>query len=353
MNGNPQDAPDHFQSEVSVADETIAPVWDEFVRAHPAAYGYHQWAWTDIFRRSLKLTVYPLAAWRAGKLVGILPLVRQRLWPLSASLISLPFVNYAGVLAQDESAETMLLSAAVRLAHRSGATRIELRHAESHALSWSRREDKVSFVLDLSPGRESIWRSLPGPRRTQIRRAQKDGLQAEVGGGQLLEEFYRILSRKWRDHGTPVLPRDFYAAIMRRFPEDTRICLVRSHGRPAAASFLYRFGSRVEVPWVGALPEFSTSKPNILLYWTMIEQSYHLGARYFDFGRSSRTSGNYDFKKRWGGDEKSLPWSVWPPTRAGRPDAGLGASLVKSVWKHLPVGLATTLGRHVSPYLPL
>ena len=128
---------------------------------------------------------------------------------------------------------------------------------------------------------------------------------------------------------------------------------MRSSRRPVAASFLYRFGTRVENPWVGALAEFSSSRPNILLYWTMIEESCRWGARYFDFGRSSRDSGTYEFKKRWGGQEKSLPWSVWPAGVVGRPAAGYSADLVKLLWKRLPIGVANNMGPLISRFLPL
>ena len=340
-------------TDVHFADETLAPAWDKFVELQPGAYGYHRWAWGEIFQRDLKLKVYRLAAWREGDLVGILPLVRQRLWPLPARLISLPFVNYAGVLARDRDAEDALLEAAVQLARQLRVTHIELRNTEPQAVHWARREDKVRFVLDVSPGQEKLWASLPGPRRTQVRRAQKDGLLAEVGGEELLDEFYRILARKWRDHGTPILPAHFYAAIMRHFPAATRICLVRSGTQAVAAGFLYRFGARVENPWVAALPEFSASRANILLYWAMIQESCRWGAQSFDFGRSSGGGGPYEFKKRWDAQEQFLPWSVWSTSRSGRPDDGFGADLLKRLWKRLPVGVANHFGPHVSRHLPL
>jgi len=339
--------------EVRLAGQERSEEWDRFVRLEPGACGYHSWPWVRIVREAAGLEVYPLMALREGEIVGILPLARQRLWPLKAQLLSLPFVNYAGLLCADEEAENALLEAALRLAQERGAARIELRHTSPRASAWGRRVDRVRFVLDLPAKTEDLWRSLPGERRTQVRRAQKNGLVPQTGDADLLQDFYGIISRTWRDHGSPVLPRRFFAAVMGYHPSDTRICVVRSGDRVVAAGFLYRFGERVEVPWVGSLPEFSSSQPGVLLYWTMLQQGCEWGARVFDFGRSPKGSGTAVFKKRWGGVEEQLFWSVWPATSAEGGTSPLATSLVKNLWKRLPVGLATSLGARLSPNIPL
>jgi FemAB-related protein (PEP-CTERM system-associated) len=340
-------------AEVESLDEGSRAAWDRFVREQRAASGYQLWGWTDLIRDALKLEVHRLAALRDGELVGILPLVRQRLWPLGATLISLPFVNYAGLVATDAEAEARLLDAAVELAGRRGAGRIELRHTAPRAGGWGQRSDKVRFRIDTSTGEEAMWAALPGQRRTQIRRARKDGLVEIAGGAELLDDFYDVVALKWRDLGSPVLPRSFFAAVLERFPDDTRICLVRAGAVTAAAGMLYRFRDGAENPWVGSLDAFTKSRANVLLYWGMMVESHELGAASLDFGRSSRASGNYTFKSRWHAVEEELPWSVWPAAAVDGAESGPAAGLVKSVWKRLPLAVANRLGPWLSPNLPL
>ena len=289
-------------------------------------------------REALGLEAFPLAAQRDGQVVGVLPLVRQRPWPLPATLISLPFVSYAGVLCHDADAEAVLLDAAIELARRRGVARIELRHVRARAGAWGRREDKVRFTVETGGGEQAMWSALPGQRRTQVRRARKDGLSDSAGGEELLDEFYGVVSRKWRDLGSPVLPRRFFATVLRRFPQDSRICVVRAGERTAAAGLIHRFGGRVENPWVGSLPGFP--RANVLLYWAMMLESHRWGAERFDFGRSSRESGNYVFKSRWNAHEEALPWSVWPAGAAQGAERGAAAAALRSVWKRLPLVLA-------------
>ena len=338
---------------VRPAGPAEAEAWDRYVQSHPGAAGYHQWGWVRALRESMGLTVHALVAWRGSTIVGLLPLAHQHLWPLRPSLISLPFVNYGGLLASDVEAESALLDETVRLSRAAGADRVELRHHRPRAPAWARREDKARFVLDLSPGAERLWASLPGPRRTQTRRAQRDGLTAAVGGEALLDDFYRLVAREWWAHGSPILPRRFYATVLRTFPDDCRICLVSAGGRVVAAGFLYRFGTHVENPWLGTLPEGAASHATTLLSWSMIEECCRWGAAAFDFGRSTRGSGPYVYKQRWGAVEEVLPWSVWPESAAAAPDASRVAAIVKTLWRRLPIQLANHLGPPLARHLPL
>jgi FemAB-related protein (PEP-CTERM system-associated) len=327
--------------------------WDAYVRGRPDASGYQLSTWSDILAEVLRLDVHRLAAFRADEIVGILPLAHQKLWPLPATLISLPFVNYAGLLVDDAEAEDALLTSAVELAERLGVSRTELRHDAPRAAGWARREDKVRFVYDLSEGEEAMWSALPGQRRTQVRKAEKSGLTEHVGGAELFDEFYELVSRKWRDLGSPVLGRPLFQAVLDRFPGDTRICLIRSGEETAAAGFIFRFEGRAENPWVGSLDAYMKQQANTMLYWVMMKESARMGAGLFDFGRSSRESGNYTFKSRWNATEEELPWSIWPPTSVMGAESGGMAQRVKAVWKHLPLPIANLVGPYLSPNLPL
>ena len=69
-----------------------------------------------------------LAARHGGRVAGVLPLVffRSRLFGTFA--VSLPFVNYGGVLADDHAVAAALLDRGVAEAQRAGCSHLELRH---------------------------------------------------------------------------------------------------------------------------------------------------------------------------------------------------------------------------------
>ena len=83
--------------------------WDEFVASRPEASGYHVWRWRRVFESAFGHETRYLAAHEDGRIVGVLPLViiRSRLFGRCA--VSLPFVNYGGVCAEDDEVAACLV----------------------------------------------------------------------------------------------------------------------------------------------------------------------------------------------------------------------------------------------------
>jgi len=87
-----------------------------------------------------------------------------------------------------------------------------------------------------------------------------------------------------------------------------------------------------------------------VLYWAMLEDACRMGAAAFDFGRSTRDSGTYVFKKQWGCDEVPLVWEYLLPPGGSLPELRPDSSkyrLMVACWRKLPVGAARLIG----PYL--
>ncbi len=337
---------------VELASEPVARAWNRFAAAHADASGYHCWGWIERLRET-GVPVHPLVAWREEEIAGILPLARQRLWPLPATLLSLPFVNYGGLVARDEEAASALLDGARDLAQRLGAARIDLRHHTPRPCPWPVRDTKVRFVLEVGEAEEFLWRQIPPARRRTIRKAIRAGFEAEVGGAEWFEDFYRLVSRGWREHGSPILGRRFFRGVVEAFRDRVRIVRVRRAGRAVAAGLLYRHGDDwVENPWLATDPRAFRDGAGVLLYWHMMLEVQRWGARRFDMGRSSPGTGTYLFKQRWGASEQPLPYATWQ-IRGGRPEEERAAALLRSVWRRLPVWLANRLGPALARRIPL
>jgi CelD/BcsL family acetyltransferase involved in cellulose biosynthesis len=89
----------------------------------------------------------------------------------------------------------------------------------------------------------------------------------------------------------------------------------------------------------------------MLLYWDTIRAAAADGFGHFDFGRSTRDSGTYRFKRQWGAEERPLFWyrvSTGAGADTGAADAGSSAAApFTAVWRHLPLSVT----EHVGPYL--
>lgn len=340
--------------EVALATAADQTEWDQFVRARQSAgsvgraTGYHEWAWRDVFLRAFGHQSRYLMARAAGAVVGVLPLVDLKSWLFGRSLTSLPFVNYGGVVADNEDAARALVDAA----RSAGSRYVELRHVERQLPELPCREHKVSMWLQLEPG---LWDKLDRKVRNQVRKAEKSNLTVVRGGAELLAPFYSVFARNMRDLGTPVYSKRLFAEVLRVFPDRARIVLVRHGAEPVAAGFTYRTGSHLEVPWASSVRAYNHLCPNHLLYWHAIQTAFEEGVSTFDFGRSTPNEGTYRFKAQWGAVPVALHWEYALAHGAAVPDQSPKNPkfrLAIAAWKACPLWLANAAGPRIVRWIP-
>jgi len=333
-----------------------AVLWDQYVLSHPKTSGYHTLAWQKVVRSVFgHQTYYLMAKDAAGHPRGILPLVCTKSPMFGCFLTSVAYVNYGGVVADDSGARSALLDAAARIADEVGAAHIELRQDEPIDCTWSVRPHKVSMRLTLPANYETLLKAFPSKLRSQIKRAQKEGMEVRIGGTELLGDYYRVFARCMRDLGTPVYEMNFFRTILKTFPKEVRLCVVSLQKQPLAAGLLYGFRRSLEIPWAASDKRYSRLAPNMLLYSAILEYACREGYAEFDFGRSSVDSGTYRFKQQWGAQPKPLYWYYW--LAEGRDVPQLNPSNPKykaaiAVWQRLPLPVANLIGPHIVKYLP-
>lgn len=328
--------------------------WDAFAESVPGATLGHAAAWAAVFREAYGLEpVYLAARDETGALCGVLPLVRFRTLRGARELVSLPFLDAAGILATSERAEAALEEAALGEARQWRARALELRQWAPLATGPAPPPaGRVDLVLPLPAEEEALWRSLPAKVRNQTRKATREGLEpAPEDARDLVSRFYAPFRVNMRDLGSPVHARTFYEAIARAFGARVRFVVVQDGSRPVGGLVAIRYAGIVTVPWASTLRAERARCPNNLLYWEALRWAIRAGARAFDFGRSPPGSGTHRFKRGWGAAQWPLAWLRLAPSGALLAEpAGAGDALLRrltSLWSRLPVSLASTLGPFV------
>lgn len=335
-----------------------APSWDAFVRAQPGASYCHLHGWSSVIEEVYRHRPYYLAAVdtapggdKGDAIRGIFPLFRFKPLFSRPKLVSIPFFDQAGLLAEDRQTESLLFHAALRLMREKGCSGLEIRqNAPSRfadaqcpaGLDSSVSTLKVSLKIRLAESPEAMLRGFKAKLRSQIVKGRKNGLQAQVGKEELLDPFYQVFSRNMRDLGSPVHSRRFFEAIFKYFHDEAFICLVTFQSRPVAAGFLFRFKDEIKNPWASSLREYRHLNTNMLLYWEMVRFACEQGMQRFDMGRSSHGAPTYRFKKQWGPEEQRLYWYTWFP--AGNNVHDHLESLTLKAWRRLPMFAANILG---------
>jgi FemAB-related protein (PEP-CTERM system-associated) len=296
-----------------------------------------------------------LEARRDGRIVGVLPLVEFRSWLFGRFMVSLPFVNYGGILAADDEAAHALLAEATRLTTARNLRHLELRHRHQMFPSLPPRTHKVTMFLSLASDADGMWEKLDRKVRNQIRKAEKSGLETVVGGQELLPEFYDVFAENMRDLGTPVYSKRLFSQVTDLFPSDTCIVVVRHEGQPVAGGFGIGHHETVEVPWASSLRRHASLCPNMLLYWTLIKHAISERRQWFDFGRSSPDSGTYRFKEQWGARPEALCWEYVLPDGAAIPVQGPDNQkfgMAVRMWRRLPLPISRLVGPSLVRAIP-
>ena len=312
--------------------------------------------WLTVLHDGLKQQPMRLEARADEQIVGVLPLalVHSRLF--GRFLVSLPYLNSAGVLSTGEAATQCLLDAAVKLADELDVRYLELRQESeiAHPSFDFARKDKVNMRLSLPDSAAELWDDLKAKVRNQVKKGRSYDLNVRWGRDALISDFYRVFSRNMRDLGTPVYSRGLFASILSTFGDDAELCIVYRDGQPAAGALLFHGGEATQVPSASSLREFNKYNVNMLMYWNLLERAIQRGSRTFDFGRSTEGSGTHRFKKQWGATPSPSIWQYY--LRRGntddmRPQSAKNQRLIR-IWRKLPVWLTRVIGPPIVRGIP-
>jgi FemAB-related protein (PEP-CTERM system-associated) len=332
--------------------------WDAFVTGCPDSSIYHLSGWTEIAREVFgHRGLFLESRDSSGSLTGVLPVIRQRSWLLGNFATSLAFFNYGGAVTADPVVAQQLMIRASEAAEALGCQYLEFRDVQPRPGEWARRTDKVTLRLDLPDTTEALSKRLGSKLRSQVKRAEREGTECRTGTVALLDDFYSVFAENMRDLGTPVYPKRFFEAILRRFEQHCQLVVIESQGEPWAAAFLVFWRDCAEVPWASCRARAKPLGANMKLYWELLSLAIGRGCRSFDFGRSTVDSGTDRFKRQWGAEPMPLHWCRWERQGSGHEVStgertGKAMQVATAIWQHLPLGIANTLGPLISGALP-
>jgi FemAB-related protein (PEP-CTERM system-associated) len=346
-------------SDLTIRDhEGGGEAWDRFVASAPGSTFCHLWGWREVMEGVLgHRPRYRVALDSEGRTVGVLPMVEVRSRLFGSYLLSMPFLNDGGPLGADP-VRVGLAEDAIRAASEARVDLLELRvreplSADAMPDAMQVSERKVTVLLDLPEEAGTLWDALGGKVRSQVRRPTKEGMTCQFGPEEA-EPFYRVFTQNMRDLGTPVLPFALFDALRETFPNEVVFATVRMDGEPVAGGCGFLYLDECEITWASSLRAFNRMAPNMLLYWSFLEEVIRRGGKVFNFGRCTPDGGTHRFKLQWGGRTVPLPWAQWSPggvSATPSPDRPL-FRMATSVWSRLPVAVTNRVGPFLARQLP-
>jgi FemAB-related protein (PEP-CTERM system-associated) len=307
---------------------------------------FHRPAWLQAVERGTGQRARGLLLEKGGAIVGWLPLSEVHSPIFGRVLASSGFAVGGGALAEDQRAAEALCRAAEELAARLSCPTVELRGGSAPA-DWHHRTDShCGFTAPLAKDDEKQLLAITKRQRAEVRKGLEQNFEIRVGTAP--EDFaahYAIYSESVRNLGTPVFPRNLFAAMLEALDGD--ILTAFYEGRPVSSVLSFYHAGAVMPYWGGGTHAARRLRANERLYYELMLHARRRGCTWFDFGRSKTGSGPWAFKKNWGFTPEPLSYASWTAPGAGRRDADPTSAKHAAriaLWKRLPLPLANRLG---------
>jgi len=350
--------------EIKVLVASKAEKWNDLVRKNPYASAYHLWEWGEALSLTYGYQKYYLMATRNQDVVGLFPLVHVKSRIFGNRLISVPFCEYGGPLADpslgDQETQQVieaLLGATDRLARTLGVQYVESRNPPVEVTrgfiidkGYRNVRRYATFRVNLRIEMEELWRNLHKKTRNAIRKAMKRGVRLkEVKDTEELESYYRLYLQTQKRHGTPPHNYILFERLHDAFgiKGKIRMLLAEYRGRPIAGVIMFHHDKTIF--WWNNVTDIKhrSLNPTNLLLWNMIEWGVQNGYHILDLGRTRKGTTIYRFKSGWGGLEAYLRDYVYFLSSREKelPDPlQRRYGYLSKVWSVMPASLAKKIG---------
>lgn len=344
-------------------EEKEQEVWDDYVLSHSEASPYHLWAWRNSVAQSYKHEPLYFVAEEKHDITGIFPLFHLKFPGMVNELTALPFCDVGNCLADSVEVQTRLLTCATKIAKELGCRSSSLRGSlrdfgNLSATEEGKKKGKVRMCLSLPQNADVLWGDFKSKLRSQVRKAEKNGVKFYWKREDGVEDFYDVYCQNMHCLGSPPHSKKLFSAIMENYGQRARIGLAVSEGKCIGAGLILSTNTMTSIPWASTLREHNHLGPNMLLYWNFLKFSADAGLKLFDFGRSTEGEGTYNFKKQWGAEPLPLEWFSFNTTsncveKIKQTDSAGGRQVAARIWMKLPLSVSNVVGPKLRKYISL
>lgn len=275
--------------------------WDSFLDKAGAPGPFCRYNWLSLVAGAFpQWNVGFIVATEENRIVAGLPFVDSRNWFRQESH-ALPWGTPGGVILSPDTessvADSLIESWLDSRADFGPLKRFSITFPGSDPLVMDVLQERkfrliseISYVIELTGGTFEQWEaSLSDSVRNQNRQAQRRGASFDSNVSiDCAGEIYDLASCTARRHGRggPVLNEDFYRALLKHQEEDSpaRVFMVRVNDLPAVFSVCLVHNNKLWLWDYGADERTFESRPNNLMYRSIVEWAFGKGLERIDLG---------------------------------------------------------------------
>lgn len=323
--------------------------WDNYIlKSHHSTF-YHQIGWRNVISKTYGYKSVYLIVKEDGILKGILPL-----FFVNNKIISLPFAPYGGICADSEYIEDMLLTKAKNLTEDHKLDYLEIRQFTEKP-NFVTNYEYVTFFIPLNKSIEELWKKTRKGARRSAKAAIEHGVEVLIGT-EYLDDFYELYAKRNRELGSPIHSYSFFCNILEEFPNNSKIEIARVENKTIGTKLILFFKNKMISGWAASDTKYKKYNSNSLLTWELIKYGCENNLLCFDFGRSEKNIGTYNFKSGWGNASIKQLYYQYYLNKARKVPNISKLSIKRRVfsvcWEKVPLSITKKIGPKIRKNFP-
>jgi FemAB-related protein (PEP-CTERM system-associated) len=207
----------------------------------------------------------------------------------------------------------------------------------------------VTFRKEILPDVDANMLAIPRKQRAMVRKGIKFELRSAID--ETVDRFFALYADNAHRHGTPPFSKQYFARLRRVFGDCCEMLTVTdSQGEAVSSVLSFYFRDEVLPYYAGDSVRARDLAANDFKYWELMRRSCERGLRIFDYGRSKRETGSFDFKHNWGFTPTPLEYEFRLLARGSIPQnnpLNPKYRALIAMWKRMPRFAANAIGPHI------
>ena len=311
----------NIKEKISIFSEEDRKDYNDFILKNHNSTIFHTLEWKEIIEKNYDFTpLYVLARDDNNKIKAIMPLFLIKNL-IGCRLISIPFSIYGGAIGDEEYVK-YLIEKSIELYDHYDCRYIAIKQFpfkyskmyENHGMT--RLIDRWSQVLDLK-NPELLWNEIHKSNRNSIRKAIKNNVKIKkLSDSNDLSEFQKLELITKKRFGMGAHSINFFKDIVEKYNSNgnVEIYLAKYKNKIIASCMTLIFKDKVFYGYANSDDKYLNLRPNNLILWRVIENSYEKGYKYLDLGATSyKNKGLFFFKSSF--NSINVPFIIYYYTK--------------------------------------
>jgi len=284
--------------------------WDELLLENDNYSFFHSSYWAKVLNGSYRYKPLYFSIVSNGKISVLVPIMEVDSGLTGKRGVSLPFTDYCSPIVSNGCDFKKVLHRVIQYGKNAGWKYIEFRGGESQFSGTQHSSSFFTHTLDLTLDKETILSSMRSSTERNIKKAEKENVQAErYISPESIEEFYRLNCMTRKDHGLPPQPyyffRNIYEYIISKGKGFVELAKYKNHY--IAGAVFFNSGDKAIFKYGASDRNYLYLRPNNIVIWSAIQWYMENGFKSFSFGRTDpENNGLLQYKRGWGGKEELL-----------------------------------------------